>query len=161
MPPGIGHGRDDFGADDRLAGRVDDHAVEFGRAAELQVGPGPVGRDLQQGTFAGPKPQVGLRYRVWLHLDFPRACLDRVMAVGVGLSLADRLDEVPVAEQGGAEADPGDPFAGLCVEDSPRDRHGPLDRHPDPGDGLRADLDLLGSLDFPSGNRGRRTGKTS
>ncbi len=30
-------------------------------AAELQVGPGPVGRDLQPGAFAGPESQVGLR----------------------------------------------------------------------------------------------------
>ena len=69
--------------------------------------------------------------------------LDGISAVGVGLGLAEGLEGVLVAEQRGAKADPRDPLAGLGVEDSPRDRHGPRGWHPEPGDGPRADFDLL------------------
>ena len=150
-PPGIGRGREDLGAGDRLAGRVDHDAVELGRAGELQVGPGPVGLDVQPGAFAGPEPEIGLRQRVRLHLDLPRACLDRVSAVGVGLGLADGLEGVLGGEQRRAEADPRDPLAGLGVDDPAGDRHVPLERDLDPGDGVRADLDLLGHLGSRAG----------
>jgi hypothetical protein len=144
-PAGVRHGHDDHCPDGSLTSSVDDQAVDLGDAGDFQVGP-CFGRNLRPAAFAEPKAKLGRRYRVPLDLGLPRAhqsCNDRRRQSG-----PDRWN----GRNSGSSAawSEGRSRRSLRVEDQPCDLHGPLDRHPGPGEGLRPGIDLLG----PSSSRG-------
>ena len=58
----VRHEHEHLGPGDRLAGPIDDDAVEPRRRGELQVGPGLVGLHVEHGEFAVIEPEIRLRH---------------------------------------------------------------------------------------------------